>query len=200
MSNWSIVAEMSHWWQSDGRHLFIRKYGSRQNNVFLNEKKPRGLGSGNWGPFLTSPLGANFDPRGKVVPQGWISSPGGKFTPWGWNSLFAPPLPILNSRECSPLGWANGNGWTFPLEDKFYPWGWSSPLGARDEVKNVPLFFLTHHCSAGPQWPPIRFIRQFWSRRTDVVCKHYLRLDDHRKGWPENRVTRWVREKNCPKM
>jgi hypothetical protein len=23
-----------------------------------------------WGPFLTSPLGANFDPRGKVVPRG----------------------------------------------------------------------------------------------------------------------------------
>jgi hypothetical protein len=30
------------------------------------------------GPFLTSPLGTNFDPRGGFVPQGWILSPGGE--------------------------------------------------------------------------------------------------------------------------
>jgi hypothetical protein len=32
------------------------------------------------GPFLTSPLGANFDPRGKFVPQGLIL---GEVIPWG---------------------------------------------------------------------------------------------------------------------
>jgi hypothetical protein len=46
----------------------------------------------NRGPFLTSPLGANFLPRGEVVPQGWILSPGGEVIPWGWNFLFAPQL------------------------------------------------------------------------------------------------------------
>jgi hypothetical protein len=35
------------------------------------------------GPILTSPLGANFDPRGKVVPQGWILSLGVKLSPGG---------------------------------------------------------------------------------------------------------------------
>jgi hypothetical protein len=29
-----------------------------------------GWGWGDRGPFLTSPLGANFDPRGEIVPQG----------------------------------------------------------------------------------------------------------------------------------
>jgi hypothetical protein len=33
---------------------------------------------GGRGQFLTSLLGANFDPRGEVVPQGLILSPGGK--------------------------------------------------------------------------------------------------------------------------
>jgi hypothetical protein len=35
------------------------------------------------GSFLTSSLWANFDPRGEVVPQGWILSPGGEVIPWG---------------------------------------------------------------------------------------------------------------------
>jgi hypothetical protein len=35
------------------------------------------------GPFLTSTLGANFDPRGEVVSQGWIMSPGVKLSPGG---------------------------------------------------------------------------------------------------------------------
>jgi hypothetical protein len=35
------------------------------------------------GPFLTSPLGANFDPRGEVVPQGWICPLGVKLSPAG---------------------------------------------------------------------------------------------------------------------
>jgi hypothetical protein len=38
------------------------------------------------GPFLTSTLGANFDPQGRSCP------PGVNFVPWGWNSLFAPPF------------------------------------------------------------------------------------------------------------
>jgi hypothetical protein len=37
-------------------------------------------------PFLTSPLGANFDPQGRSC------LPGVNFVPWGWNSLFAPPF------------------------------------------------------------------------------------------------------------
>jgi hypothetical protein len=45
-----------------------------------------------WGPFLTSPLGDKFDPRGEVVPQGWNLSPGGEVILWGWNSLFTPPF------------------------------------------------------------------------------------------------------------
>jgi hypothetical protein len=44
------------------------------------------------GPFLTLPLGANFDLRGEVVPQGWILSPVSKVIPWGWNYLLAPPF------------------------------------------------------------------------------------------------------------
>jgi hypothetical protein len=44
------------------------------------------------GPFLTSPLEANFDPRGEVVPQGLILYPGGEVIPYGRNSLFAPPF------------------------------------------------------------------------------------------------------------
>jgi hypothetical protein len=37
------------------------------------------------GPFLTSPPGANFDPRDELVPQGRILSPGagGEVIPWG---------------------------------------------------------------------------------------------------------------------
>jgi hypothetical protein len=33
-------------------------------------KNAQNITETNRGPFLTSPLGANFDPRGKVVPQG----------------------------------------------------------------------------------------------------------------------------------
>jgi hypothetical protein len=71
-----------------------------------------------WGPFLTSPLGANFDPRGKVIP-------------WGWYSLFAPPFFYINSRECSPL--VVNEGVNISLRGQF------SHLGARSEVKNGPL-------------------------------------------------------------
>jgi hypothetical protein len=55
------------------------------------------------GPFLTSPLGPNFDPRERSCPQtgefcllGLKLSPGVKFS--------IRPSILLNSRECSPLG------------------------------------------------------------------------------------------------
>jgi hypothetical protein len=66
------------------------------------------------GPFLTSPLGENFDPKGEVVPRGWSFALGGKFS--------VHPSILLNSRECSPLG--VNEGANIPLEDKI------SPLGA----------------------------------------------------------------------
>jgi hypothetical protein len=52
------------------------------------------------------------------------------------------PSILLNSRECSPLGWTKG--WTFPLGDKFNPRGPSSPqgvkftLGGQGEANNSP--------------------------------------------------------------
>jgi hypothetical protein len=56
-----------------------------------------------WGPFLTSPPGANFDPQGRSCP------PGVNFVPWGWSYLLGVnfsvcPSILLNSRECSPRG------------------------------------------------------------------------------------------------
>jgi hypothetical protein len=36
-----------------------------------------------WGPFLTSPLGANFDPQGWICPQGRICPLGVKLSPGG---------------------------------------------------------------------------------------------------------------------
>jgi hypothetical protein len=70
------------------------------------------------GPFLTSPLGANLDPRGEVVPQGWICPLGGEVIPWGWNSLFTPPL-FETIKSVHLWGWTKG--WTSPLGDKVHP-------------------------------------------------------------------------------
>jgi hypothetical protein len=72
-----------------------------------------------WGPFLTSPLGANFDPKGKVVPRGEFCPPGGKV------KFSVRPSILPNKRQCehSPLGQI-------------------SSLGARGEVKNGPKPFL----------------------------------------------------------
>jgi hypothetical protein len=88
--------------------------------------------------FLTSPLGANFDPRGEDVPQCWILSPGGEIL----------SLPLHSSKQyienVHPWGERRGD-MTFPLGDKFHPWGPSSPLGAKFtlgakvEVENGPL-------------------------------------------------------------
>jgi hypothetical protein len=79
------------------------------------------------GPFLTSPLGANFDPGAVVVPQGWIVSPGSDIIPWGWCyplgvKFSVHPYIFLNSRVSTPgAGWTKG--WAFPLGNKFHPWG-----------------------------------------------------------------------------
>jgi hypothetical protein len=87
-----------------------------------------------WGPFITSPLRTNFDPRDEVVPQGWILSPWGRWSyPLGLKfSVYSSTL--LNSIECSPLGVNEGVNIS-PSEQ-------ISPLGARGEVKNGPL--VTH--------------------------------------------------------
>jgi hypothetical protein len=47
------------------------------------------------GPFLTLPLGANFDPRGEVVPQGRICPPGANFAPWGEILCSDPEVKLL---------------------------------------------------------------------------------------------------------
>jgi hypothetical protein len=76
------------------------------------------------GPFLTSPLGTNFDPMGDVVPRGEFSPLGVKFS--------VHPSILLNIRECSPLGVNEGvnippRGQISPLGAKFTPGrqGWS---------------------------------------------------------------------------
>jgi hypothetical protein len=79
------------------------------------------------GPFLTSPLGENFDPRGEVVPKGQFNPLGVKLSP-------VCPSILLNSRECSPLG--VNEGLNIP------PRGQISPLGVRGEVKNGPQLSL----------------------------------------------------------
>jgi hypothetical protein len=66
------------------------------------------------GPFLTWPLGANFDPRGRSCP------PRVNFVPRGWNSLLASPS-FQTVESVHPWGWTKG--WIFPLGEKFTPWG-----------------------------------------------------------------------------
>jgi hypothetical protein len=48
--------------------------------------------------FLTSPLGANFDPRGEVVHHGWYI-----FVPWGWNYSLGVKVSPEGEILCSPL-------------------------------------------------------------------------------------------------
>jgi hypothetical protein len=89
------------------------------------------------GPFLTSPLGANFDPQVRNCPPGVNLSPRGEVIALGCNSVFAPPL-FWTIKSVHPWGW------TSPLWYNFHPWGPSSSLGvkftlgARGEVKNGP--------------------------------------------------------------
>jgi hypothetical protein len=88
---------------------------------------------GSWSTLLLfTPLGANFDPRGEIVPQGWI------LFCWGWSyplwvKFFVRPSILLNSRVFSLMGVNEGVN--------IRPRGQISPLGpgARSEVKNGPL-------------------------------------------------------------
>jgi hypothetical protein len=98
------------------------QYSQREQLFFL-------YGSNSRGPFLTYPLGANFDPRGGVVPLGWSYSLGVKFS--------VHPSILLSSRECSPLG---VNEWV-----NISPRGQISPQGARGEVKNGPQPHFTFY-------------------------------------------------------
>jgi hypothetical protein len=105
-----------------------------------HDRDPQGPWRWNRGPFLTSPLGTNFDPRAKVVPWGWSYPLGVKFS--------VRPSILLNSRECSPLGVNEGvnttpRGQISPLGTTL-TLGWSSPLRARREVKNGPIKKMTN--------------------------------------------------------
>jgi hypothetical protein len=113
---------------------------------------------GTWGPLLTSPLGANFTPRGEFVLQGWIVSSGGEVVLWGWSyplgvKFSVCPSILLNSRECSPLG--VNEGVNIPPRGEHSPRGQISPQGAkltpgdRGEVMNGPLICVW----SGPSSP-----------------------------------------------
>jgi hypothetical protein len=86
---------------------------------------------------------ANFTPRGKLWPQGWICPPEVNFVPWGgWSyplgvKFSVRPSIFLNSRVCSSLG----VGQILPLWAKFTPRGEVRP-GGRGEVKNGFSFHL----------------------------------------------------------
>jgi hypothetical protein len=86
------------------------------------------------GTFLTSPLGANFDPRGEF-------SPHGEFCPLGVKFSVRPSI-LLNSRECSPLGVKEGvnispRGQISPLGAKFNPLGEVIPWGPGLKLRMV---------------------------------------------------------------
>jgi hypothetical protein len=83
------------------------------------------------GPFLTSPLGANFDPRGEVVPQGSILSP--------WVEISC--LPLHSSKqyvECSPLDGGEQRGG--------HSLGKISPQGQQVKLR-TSLRFRVYICS-----------------------------------------------------
>jgi hypothetical protein len=65
----------------DEWYLEISELGDQCYHFYVNKSK---------GPFLTSPLGANFDPRGEVVHLGMneeVSIPSkGQISPWGPSS------------------------------------------------------------------------------------------------------------------
>jgi hypothetical protein len=98
-------------------------YGERSVSLIPAEKKHAAFVHSR-GPFLTSPLGANFDPGGEVIP-------------WGVKFSVRPSIQ-LNSRECSPLGVIEGVN--ISPRGQISPLGSSSPLGARGEVKNGPQY------------------------------------------------------------
>jgi hypothetical protein len=108
--------------------------------------------TGSWGgrgPFLTSPLGANFDPRGEVVPQGWILSLGVKLSP-GCEILCFPLHSSKLWRVFTPGGERRGEH--SPQGTNFTPGG---------EVKN------------GPQGEPLRLNGRM--KRKCVPTYNYVR-------------------------
>jgi hypothetical protein len=74
------------WPQSQGNCCSTKKVCQ------LHRERGKSICVSPWGPFLTSPLGANFDPQGRSCPLGVNLSPRGEVIPWGWNYLFAPPF------------------------------------------------------------------------------------------------------------
>jgi hypothetical protein len=103
-------------------------------NSYMGTKRLPGYGTSNLRPIL------NFTPSGKLWPQGRSCPPGVNFVTWGEvipGGFTVGASALLNSRECSPVGVNEGG--KIPPRDKFHPWGPSSPLGAREEVENVPL-------------------------------------------------------------
>jgi hypothetical protein len=75
-----------------------------------------------WGPFLTSPIGANFTPRGEFAPPGVKISPGGEI-------LCLPLHSSQQQRVFTPGGERRGEH--SPLGDNIDPWMSSSPLGMK---------------------------------------------------------------------
>jgi hypothetical protein len=90
----------------------------------------------NWGPFLTSPIGANFDPQGRSCPPGENFVPLGSSYPLGVKFSVCSSI-LLNSRECSPLG--VNEGVNIPPRGHISSMGAKFTPGARGEVKNGPL-------------------------------------------------------------
>jgi hypothetical protein len=101
--------------------LHLRQFGKKR--VFF-KNRPRGqfFLKKDRGPFLTLPLGVNFDPRGEFVPQGWILSPGGE--------ILCSPLHSSKQLSDYPLG-VNipPRGQNFTPGAKFTPRGEVRPWG-----------------------------------------------------------------------
>jgi hypothetical protein len=70
----AAIAEAG-FWQNFSCHICHRKMNSSDTQLKLHKNSRS--------PFLTSPLGENFVPRGEVVSQGGILSMGVKLSPGG---------------------------------------------------------------------------------------------------------------------
>jgi hypothetical protein len=98
--------------------------------------------------FIATFVNLNFapNPRGEVVPQGWILSPKCEVIPCGWSSLFAPLF--VRTVECWPLGVNEGvnippRGTIFTPRGKLHPWGQTMLLKAGLRLLNIFFYFLT---------------------------------------------------------
>jgi hypothetical protein len=103
----------------------------------------------------------NFTPRRKLWPHGQGCPPGVNFVPRGWSyplgvKFSVRPSILLNSIECSPLGWTKG--WSFPLGDIVHPWGPGLKL-------RMALRFM--------DWSQPTF------QSTIPTCRMYLRMQLH---------------------